>query len=412
MGRHAVFVLGPAGSGKSTFCLSLHHYLKTVQRQHTLINLDPASDASYPVEDAASQVADASNPLAGTALEEEMRIPDLPLVDIRELITVQDAMEECELGPNGGLMFCMEYLLENFDWLESALGYTSLRFEKEEGEHSDEDGEDVESDDGYYASETGMGLDDDEFLIVDMPGQLELFTHSNIITRLVELFKSRLWVHNFCAVYLLDATFILTGGASLQEPERPMGSAPRMEKFMGGIVSAISCMLRLSMPHVNVLSKMDLIEGRPGEVLNKRRQNQTSSSAGAVLPGIEAADQLDPSAPKSGYANTWTDDELLERDRRRDLVQLDQFIRPDIRTLTYNPQALNKKGEFKSKWGRLNEALVHLIEDYDMISLVPLNIHDEESLQELVYQIDTSLQYDEDVEPKEPKALAEDQDLW
>lgn len=33
-----------------------------------------------------------------------------PLVDIRDLITVDDAMdaEELKLGPNGGLVFCME----------------------------------------------------------------------------------------------------------------------------------------------------------------------------------------------------------------------------------------------------------------------------------------------------------------
>lgn len=33
-----------------------------------------------------------------------------PLVDIRELIQLDDAMEDVELqfGPNGGLVFCME----------------------------------------------------------------------------------------------------------------------------------------------------------------------------------------------------------------------------------------------------------------------------------------------------------------
>ena len=30
-------------------------------------------------------------------------------------------MEEFELGPNGGLVYCMEYLLENFSWLENKL---------------------------------------------------------------------------------------------------------------------------------------------------------------------------------------------------------------------------------------------------------------------------------------------------
>lgn len=31
------------------------------------------------------------------------------LADIRELISLEDVMEELGLGPNGGLMYCMEY---------------------------------------------------------------------------------------------------------------------------------------------------------------------------------------------------------------------------------------------------------------------------------------------------------------
>lgn len=45
-------------------------------------------------------------------------------MDIRELIHVQDTMEDEDLhfGPNGGLIFCIEYLIENSDWLQNALG--------------------------------------------------------------------------------------------------------------------------------------------------------------------------------------------------------------------------------------------------------------------------------------------------
>lgn len=45
--------------------------------------------------------------------------------DIRELIQVDDVMEDHSLrfGPNGGLVFCMEYFANNFDWLEDSLGH-------------------------------------------------------------------------------------------------------------------------------------------------------------------------------------------------------------------------------------------------------------------------------------------------
>lgn len=38
---------------------------------------------------------------------------------------VDDVMEDESLrfGPNGGLVFCMEYFANNFDWLEESLGH-------------------------------------------------------------------------------------------------------------------------------------------------------------------------------------------------------------------------------------------------------------------------------------------------
>ena len=38
--------------------------------------------------------------------------------DIRDLISLEDVMSEMSLGPNGGLIYCMEYFVDNFDWLE------------------------------------------------------------------------------------------------------------------------------------------------------------------------------------------------------------------------------------------------------------------------------------------------------
>jgi hypothetical protein len=64
--------------------------------------------------------------------------------DIRDLISVEDVMEELGYGPNGGLVYCMEcvaaalasivclsvlteadggrYLVQNLDWLQDLLG--------------------------------------------------------------------------------------------------------------------------------------------------------------------------------------------------------------------------------------------------------------------------------------------------
>jgi len=61
-----------------------------------------------------------------------------PRQDIRDIITVDDVMEELGFGPNGALVYCMEYasctlilnahpfefrhLLENLDVLEEEIG--------------------------------------------------------------------------------------------------------------------------------------------------------------------------------------------------------------------------------------------------------------------------------------------------
>lgn len=42
---------------------------------------------------------------------------------MRELINVDDVQEDKQLvlGPNGALVFCMEYLVQNLDWLHDQL---------------------------------------------------------------------------------------------------------------------------------------------------------------------------------------------------------------------------------------------------------------------------------------------------
>lgn len=65
------------------------HFASLRRRVH-IVNLDPAADHfEYPVA-----------------------------ADIRELISIDDVMSELKLGPNGGLVYAMEYLVDNMDWLE------------------------------------------------------------------------------------------------------------------------------------------------------------------------------------------------------------------------------------------------------------------------------------------------------
>ncbi|KAG8364889.1 hypothetical protein BUALT_Bualt18G0045500 [Buddleja alternifolia] len=173
-------VIGPPGSGKTTYCNGMSQFLQLIGRKVAVINLDPAND-SLPYECA---------------------------INIEELIKLSDVMAEQSLGPNGGLVYCMDYLEKNIDWLESKL----------------------------------RPLIKDHYLLFDFPGQVELFfLHQNakrVVMKLIKKLNLRLTV-----VHLVDAHLCSDPG-----------------KYVSALLLSLSTMLHLELPHVNVLSKIDLIE--------------------------------------------------------------------------------------------------------------------------------------------------------
>ena len=73
------------------------HYLALAGRPVAVVNLDPAADPPAGEEDA---------PFA---------------VDVRDLVDLSAVMAAHALGPNGGLLFCVDHLAENVDWLIDAV---------------------------------------------------------------------------------------------------------------------------------------------------------------------------------------------------------------------------------------------------------------------------------------------------
>lgn len=129
-------VIGPPGSGKSTYCSGMKKFLQALGRSVSIVNLDPAND---------KVIYDCD-------------------VDISELITLEDAMNCLKLGPNGGLVYCMEFLEKNAEWLHSKLDSVS----------------------GNY-------------VLLDCPGQVELFTHHSSVKNIAK--KLQEW--NFKVILLV-----------------------------------------------------------------------------------------------------------------------------------------------------------------------------------------------------------------
>ncbi len=111
-------VIGPPGSGKTTYCRGMQEFLSHLGRKVVIVNLDPANEG----------------------------LPYPCAVDISELVTLDDVMDGLKLGPNGGLIYSMEYLEANLDWLENKLK-----------------------------------LHHDCYFLFDCPGQVELYTHHNSV---------------------------------------------------------------------------------------------------------------------------------------------------------------------------------------------------------------------------------------
>ena len=67
--------------------------MSAIGRKCSVVNLDPANDhTSYPCA-----------------------------LDVRSLLTVDEIMKDEELGPNGAVLYALEELELNFDWLEAGL---------------------------------------------------------------------------------------------------------------------------------------------------------------------------------------------------------------------------------------------------------------------------------------------------
>lgn len=89
----AQLVIGPPGAGKSTYCDGMRQFLGAIGRKCSVVNLDPANDStSYPCA-----------------------------LDVRHLVTLEEIMAEDQLGPNGGVLYALEELEANFDFLADGL---------------------------------------------------------------------------------------------------------------------------------------------------------------------------------------------------------------------------------------------------------------------------------------------------
>jgi GPN-loop GTPase len=247
-------VIGPPGSGKTKYCSIMQEILSGIGRKCFVINLDPANDRlCYDCQ-----------------------------INIFDLITVEDVMVNCKLGPNGGLVYCMEFLEKNIEWLIKSL---KVICEKTK----------------------------DAYLLFDFPGQIELYTHHNSVRNIIQKLISL--DYRLCCVNLVDSYYLSDSS-----------------KFISVLLTSLSTMLQIELPHVNILSKMDLIK-QYGELA----------------------------------------------------FNLDFYT--DVLNLSYLVETLDSD-RFLTKFKKLNKKICDVVSDYSLLSFIPLNIQKKSSIIKCIQQID------------------------
>ena len=64
---------------------------------------------------------------------------------------------------------------------------------------------------------------------------------------------------------------------------------------------------------------------------------------------------------------------------------------------------------FLGRYSQLNKALANVIYDYSLVKFYALDMSEEESITDLLAEIDLSIQYGEDLDIKEPKEIEHDE---
>lgn len=182
-GLKTIFVSGTAGSGKSLLTSKLYDYYTKNGAFVAVLNLDPGVE----------------------------NMPYTCDVDVRDYVDIVSIMHQYDLGPNGAMVMASDLIAAKIDDIQNEVNRINP-----------------------------------DYLIVDTPGQIELFAYRS---------SGRFFVENISSdektnIFLFDGALITT----------PVN-------FVSIALLATSIRLRLNLPTVNVVTKTDLIEDKLKEIL-------------------------------------------------------------------------------------------------------------------------------------------------
>jgi len=187
-----VYIIGTAGSGKSTLTQTFKQWMELRSVDAVTVNLDPGAE----------------------------NLPYNPDVDIRDwislkevMISLKEVMDTYGLGPNGAQIACADMLALNTSDVKKSI----------------------------EAFKT-------DYVIIDTPGQLELFVFREAGKYIVEFLNPQRSI----IAYLVDHALAKTASG-----------------FASQLLLSISTNFRLSEPQVNILSKADMLSEQERELVTR-----------------------------------------------------------------------------------------------------------------------------------------------
>ena len=190
-----IFVSGTAGSGKSLLTSKLQDYYSRNGAFAAILNLDPGVDS----------------------------MPYTCDIDVRDYVDYVSIMQQYELGPNGAMIMANDLIASKID--------------------------DIQND---------VNKVNPDYLIVDTPGQIELFAYRSSGRFIVDNISNEEKTN----IFLFDGSLITS----------PVN-------FVSIALLATSIRLRLNLPTINVLTKTDLIGDKLKDILQWSTNLKTLENA-------------------------------------------------------------------------------------------------------------------------------------
>jgi GTPase SAR1 family protein len=177
------YVIGTAGSGKSTLTSTIKEWMVLNGLDAITVNLDPGAE----------------------------NLPYDPDVDIRDWISLQEVMKTHGLGPNGAQIACADMLALNTADVQKSIAMFKA-----------------------------------DFILVDTPGQLELFVFREAGKYLIQFLNPG----RSMIGYLIDHALARSASG-----------------FISQLLLSISTNFRLQQPQINILSKADILTEHEQELI-------------------------------------------------------------------------------------------------------------------------------------------------